>query len=196
MRKGFETREGHLGKVKTYIAGSCCLYIIGEGRVSHSKKSHEQTGRQLQAGHRPYICPQRSVKNRLGMIFGWLLGYTPLSLLKQLSHFMFPHEKTSSDSQGQALLALRDMGSCPGLILTQLEMGMLCWHWRISPGPQPHGSTALSLLSFPFGSGVHLNLSSQIEAPRQLPTNYQVDLPQFERSNSTDKGSFTPVVEI
>lgn len=43
VRKGFETCEGHLGKVKAYIAGSCCLHIIGEGRVSHSKKSNEQT---------------------------------------------------------------------------------------------------------------------------------------------------------
>jgi len=29
MRKGFETREGHLGKVKAYVAGRCCLHVNG-----------------------------------------------------------------------------------------------------------------------------------------------------------------------
>lgn len=65
-----------------------------------------------------------------------------------------------------------------------------------SLGPQLPVNAVLSLLSFPFGLGVHLNISRQIKAPRQLPTNYQVDLPQYKRSISTDRGSFAPVFEI
>ena len=110
--------------------------------------------------------------------------------------FYIPHEKASADRQGQAPLALRAMGSCPACIPSRLEMVMLGWCWRISPGPQTCGSTIMLLLSFPFGSGVHLNVSRQIKVPRQLPTNYQGHLPQLERLNSTDRGSFTPVVEI
>lgn len=90
---------------------------------------------------------------------------------------MFPHEKASADRQGQVLLALRATGSCPARVPSQLEMVRLGWRWRTSPGSQPCGSTVLLLLSFPFGSGVRLNVSSQIKAPRRLPTNYQGDLP-------------------
>lgn len=130
------------------------------------------------------------------MISDWSLGYTLLSLLKQLSHFTFCHEEASADRQGQAPLALGATGSCPASIPSQLEMVVLDWHWRISPGPQPHGSTVLLLLSFALASGVHLNVSRQIKAPRQLPTNYQGDLPQLERLKFNRYRVIPPVVEI
>lgn len=104
--------EGCLGKVKAHITGSCCLHVSRQGRVLHSKKSNEQTGRELQAGHRLNIRTQRSVTNQLGMMSRWSLGYTLLSLLKQLARFMLPHEKAPADSWGQALLTLWAMGSC------------------------------------------------------------------------------------
>ena len=138
MRKGFETRKGHLGKVKAYIAGSCCLHIIGEERVSRSKKislANRQTAAgRAQAEYLPSEVGYKLTGHDLWLVIRVYTTFSP----KATVTFYVPPWKSFCTQAGTSSAGPVSHGELPGM----------------HPEPAGDGDAGLALENKPWSSAL------------------------------------------